>query len=64
MIYSLHFPERNLDYRIDRWIGWLQYTWYVQLRPIALKIASVLFALFSVIVLLCELTFYFDLTEN
>jgi hypothetical protein len=64
MIYSLHFAERNLDSRIDRWLGWMQYTWYVQTRPIALKIAAVLLALCSLIVILCELTFYFDLTEN
>jgi hypothetical protein len=23
MIYSLHFPERNLHHRIDRWLGWM-----------------------------------------
>ena len=29
MIYSLHFPERNFDNCLDRFMGWLQFTWYV-----------------------------------
>jgi hypothetical protein len=64
MIYSLHFPNRDPNNVWDKWVGWLQYTWYCQYRPLALKVLAVTFAVCSVIVVLCELCFYLQLSNN
>jgi hypothetical protein len=64
MIYSAHFPARNMDRRWDRLVGWLQYTWFVRMRPIALKMLAVATLLCTLIVIACELTFYFAPNQN
>ena len=64
MIHSNLYPELNFDHRLDRWTGWIQFTWHVQVKSIALKILAIVFALCSLIVLLCELTFYFNFENN
>ena len=64
MIYSLHFPDRDPDNALDSWIGWAQFTWYCKYRPLGLRISAVVCAVFSLIVVLCELAFYLQLQNN
>ena len=45
-------------------MGFIQYTWYVQVRPWALKAFSIIFAICTLIVLIGEVTFYFDIQDS
>jgi hypothetical protein len=64
MIYSAYFPDRNMSKKIDVWLGWIQYTWYIQLRPIVLKVLAIVFTVCALIVIFAELTFYFNPNQN
>lgn len=59
MVYSPHFPARDMDNKLDQMLGWIQYTWYVQARPIALRTAAIATTLCTLIVIVAECTFYF-----
>lgn len=64
MIYSIHFPERDMNNKWDKFVGWVQFTWYVQARPIGLKLVALVTALCALIVIISECTFYFAGQKN
>lgn len=49
-----------MDSQTDRWLGWVQYTWYVQARPVLMRVLAVVMSLCTLIVLFAEFQFYFN----